>query len=170
MPLLIYAGIVLWGCSAKDGQYNSAELRQKMMKYAIIEMCESKYGPPISLTIEKLKSDSGIVNNDVFKIAVNTMTEAAEVVLKQAGLTFADVDLIIPHQANVRIIMAMAKRLGLPAEKIFLNIEKYGNMSSASTATALCEAVKAGRIKKGDIILLDAFGAGLVWGACLIKW
>ena len=108
--------------------------------------------------------------NELFKIAVKTMTEAAERVLKQAGLKFSDINLIIPHQANSRIIMAVAKRLGLSEDKIFLNIEKYGNMSSASTATALVEAVKEGRVKKGDIILLDSFGAGLVWGACIIKW
>jgi len=108
--------------------------------------------------------------NELFKIAVKTMTEAAQTVLKQAGLTFKDVDLIIPHQANSRIIMAVAKRLGIPEDKIYLNIEKYGNMSSASTVTALVEAVKAGRVKRGDIILLDSFGAGLVWGACIIKW
>jgi 3-oxoacyl-[acyl-carrier-protein] synthase-3 len=66
--------------------------------------------------------------------------------------------------------MAMAKKLNLPPEKVYLNIAKYGNMSSASTATALCEAVKEGKVKKGDIILLDAFGAGLVWGACVIEW
>jgi 3-oxoacyl-[acyl-carrier-protein] synthase-3 len=108
--------------------------------------------------------------NELFKLAITLMTEAAQVALKRAGLACSDVDLIIPHQANVRIIMAMAKKLGLPPEKIYLNIEKYGNMSSASTATALCEAVKEGRVKKGDIVLLDAFGAGLVWGACVIKW
>jgi 3-oxoacyl-[acyl-carrier-protein] synthase-3 len=108
--------------------------------------------------------------NELFKIAVKTMTEAAERVLGQAGLKFSDVDLIIPHQANSRIIMAVGKRLGLSEDKIFLNIEKYGNMSSASTATALVEAVKEGRVKKGDIILLDSFGAGLVWGACVIEW
>ncbi|MFH0913532.1 MAG: beta-ketoacyl-ACP synthase III [Candidatus Omnitrophota bacterium] len=108
--------------------------------------------------------------NELFKIAVRTMTEAAERVLKQAGLKFSDVDLIIPHQANSRIIMAVAKRLGLSEDKIFLNIEKYGNMSSASTATALVEAILEGRVKKGDTILLDSFGAGLVWGACVINW
>ncbi|PIS33689.1 MAG: 3-oxoacyl-ACP synthase [Candidatus Omnitrophica bacterium CG08_land_8_20_14_0_20_41_16] len=106
--------------------------------------------------------------NELFKIAVKIMTEAARTVLRQAGLTFKDIDLIIPHQANSRIIMAVAKRLGIPEDKIYLNIEKYGNMSSASTATALVEAVKDGRVKKGDTILLDAFGAGLVWGACVI--
>ena len=108
--------------------------------------------------------------NELFKIAVNKMTEAAQTALKQARLKCADVDLVIPHQANVRIIMAMAKKLGLPKEKIYLTIEKYGNMSSASTAVALCEAVKTGKVKKGDIVVVDAFGAGLVWGACVIKW
>jgi len=108
--------------------------------------------------------------NELFKIAVRTMTDAALTVLEKAGLKFSDIDLIIPHQANSRIIMAVAKRLGLTEDKIFLNIEKYGNMSSASTATALVEAAKEGRIKKGDIVLLDAFGAGLVWGAAVIKW
>ncbi len=108
--------------------------------------------------------------NELFKIAVKSMTMAAQKVLEQAGLTFRDVDLIVPHQANSRIIMAVAKKLGIPEDRIYLNIEKYGNMSSASTATALVEAVKEGRVKKGDIILLDAFGAGLVWGASIIKW
>jgi len=108
--------------------------------------------------------------NELFKIAVTTMTEAARVALKRAGLECKDVDLIIPHQANIRIILAMAKKLGLSKEKVYLNIERYGNMSSASTATALCEAVKEDRVKKGDIVLLDAFGSGLVWGACVIKW
>jgi 3-oxoacyl-[acyl-carrier-protein] synthase-3 len=108
--------------------------------------------------------------NELFKIAVNTMTKAAEIVLQQAGMTFADVDLIIPHQANARIIFAVAKKLGIPEERVYLNIERCGNMSSASTVTALCEAVQEGKVKKGDIILLDAFGAGLVWGACIIEW
>lgn len=108
--------------------------------------------------------------NELFKIAVNTMTEAAQTVLKQAGMTFADVDLIIPHQANARIIMAVAKKLGIPEEKVYLNIERCGNMSSASMVTALAEAVAEGRVKRGDIILLDVFGAGLVWGSCIIKW
>ena len=108
--------------------------------------------------------------NELFKLAVTLMAEVAQIVLKRAGLECKDIDLVIPHQANVRIIMAMAKKLGLPKEKIYLNIEKYGNMSSASTATALVEAVKKGRIKRGDIVVLDAFGAGLVWGGCVIKW
>ncbi len=126
--------------------------------------------PATHKTIDKRLHYIKMEGNEIFKSAVKIMVDTAQIVLKQAGLKCSDVDLVIPHQANVRIIMAMAKRLGLPSDKVFLNIEKYGNMSSASTATALCEAVKVGRIKKGDIILLDAFGAGLVWGACLIKW
>jgi len=126
--------------------------------------------PATHETVEKRMHYLKMQGNDVFKIAVNTMTEAAEVVLKQAGLTFADVDLIIPHQANARIIMAVAKKLGIPEDRVYLNIERCGNMSSASTVTALCEAVQEGKVRKGDIILLDAFGAGLVWGACVIEW
>ncbi|MGA2775419.1 MAG: beta-ketoacyl-ACP synthase III [Candidatus Omnitrophota bacterium] len=126
--------------------------------------------PASKETIECRQHYIRMQGNDLFKIAVKTMTEAARIVLKQARLTFSDVDLIIPHQANARIITAVGKKLGISPEKIFINIEKHGNISSASTATALCEAAKEGRIKKGDIVLLDAFGAGLVWGACVIKW
>ena len=86
------------------------------------------------------------------------------------GLKAEDISLVIPHQANIRILNAVAKRMGLSPDKIYLNISKYGNMAAASSAVALVEAVKEGRVKKGDIILLDAFGAGLVWGACLIEW
>jgi len=126
--------------------------------------------PATHETVEKRMHYLKMQGNDLFKIAVNTMTEAAKTVLRQAGMTFADVDLIIPHQANARIIMAVAKKLGIPEDRVYLNIERCGNMSSASTVTALCEAVQEGKVKKGDIILLDAFGAGLVWGACVIEW
>ena len=126
--------------------------------------------PATTETVRNRQHYIKMQGNELFKIAVNTMTKAAETVLQQAGMSFADVDLIIPHQANARIIMAVAKKLGIPEDRVYLNIERCGNMSSASTVTALCEAVQEGRIKKGDIILLDAFGAGLVWGACVIEW
>lgn len=121
-------------------------------------------------TVESRQHFVKMQGNELFKLAVTIMADAAQVALKKAGLECSDIDLVIPHQANIRIIMAMAKKLKLPTEKIYLNIERYGNMSSASTATALCEAAQEGRIKKGDIVLLDAFGAGLVWGAVVIKW
>jgi 3-oxoacyl-[acyl-carrier-protein] synthase-3 len=126
--------------------------------------------PATTETVRNRQHFIKMQGNELFKIAVNTMTKAAETVLQQAGMTFADVDMIIPHQANARIIMAVAKKLGIPEDRVYLNIERCGNMSSASTVTALCEAVQEGKVKKGDIILLDAFGAGLVWGACVIEW
>jgi len=108
--------------------------------------------------------------NEVFKIAVRIMVESANNALTKAGLGCGDIDLLIPHQANIRILLAVAKRLGLPEEKIFMNIEKYGNMSSASTAVALVEACQQNKIKKGDNIMLVAFGGGLTYGAALIQW
>jgi len=126
--------------------------------------------PTSSETIDQKLHYTKMQGNELFKLAVTLMTKAAKEVLKKANLKFSDIDIVIPHQANSRIIMAVAKKLGLTEEQVYLNIEKYGNMSSASTATALCEAVKDGRIKKKDVVLLDAFGAGLVWGACLIEW
>jgi len=98
------------------------------------------------------------------------MSVDADIVYNHPALTIADLDLMILHQENARIIMEIKKKLGIPEDRVYLNIERCGNMSSASTVTALCEAVQEGRVKKGDIILLDAFGAGLVWGACVIEW
>lgn len=126
--------------------------------------------PTTHETIDKRMHYLKMEGSEVFKLAVNIMAHAAHEALKQAGMGCKDIDLVIPHQANIRILLALARKLGLPEEKVFMNIEKYGNMSSASTATALCEAAKSGRIKKGDIVLLDAFGAGLVWAACVIEW
>ncbi|MBO7653874.1 MAG: ketoacyl-ACP synthase III [Kiritimatiellae bacterium] len=108
--------------------------------------------------------------NEVFKQAVRTMNECALEVLEKAGLDPADDDLLIPHQTNIRIIDDVAKRLELPPEKVFVNIEKYGNTTAGTIPIALCEALEENRIKKGDIILMDAFGAGLTWGALLMRW
>ncbi len=107
---------------------------------------------------------------ELFKIAVNSMAEAVEEVLKKAGIDISQVDCVVPHQANDRIISAVAKKLEIPKEKIFINIDKYGNMSAASIAVALEEAVETGRIKKGSTVVLVAFGAGLVAGANVVKW
>lgn len=107
---------------------------------------------------------------ELFKHAVKIMADAALEATRPLGLQADDISLVIPHQANVRILNAVAKRMGLTKDKIYLNIEKYGNMSAASSAVALVEAVKEGRIKKGQKILLDAFGGGLTWGAIVIEW
>jgi len=126
--------------------------------------------PASHQTIDKRMHYIKMRGNELFKYAVICMTEAVEIALKRAKLTTRDIDCLIPHQANLRIIQAVAKRLNLDEKKVYLNIHKYGNISSASTATALCEAVKEKVIKRGDIVVLDAFGAGLVWGACVIEW
>ncbi|MFA5093292.1 MAG: beta-ketoacyl-ACP synthase III [Candidatus Omnitrophota bacterium] len=155
----------------KQGGILSTYLGSDGSKAGILNMPAGGSRNPATLeTVNNRQHFLKMEGNELFKIAVNTMTRAAEVVLKQANMTFADVDLIIPHQANARIIMAVAKKLGIPEERVYLNIERCGNMSSASTVTALCEAVQEGKVKKGDIILLDAFGAGLVWGSCIIQW
>ncbi len=107
---------------------------------------------------------------ELFKAAVNSMAKAALVAIKKADLKLSDIDCVVPHQANDRIISAVAKKLGLTKDKIFLNIEKYGNMSSASIAIALYEAVEEGRIKTGDNVVLVTFGAGLVSAASVVKW
>ncbi len=107
---------------------------------------------------------------ELFKHAVRIMADAALKATQPLNLKAEDISLVIPHQANIRILEAVAKRMGLTKDKIYLNIERYGNMSAASSAVALVEAVKDGRIKKGDKILLDAFGGGLTWGAIVIEW
>jgi len=108
--------------------------------------------------------------NEVFKFAIKVMGEAAVKALEDAGLTSDDVDCLIPHQANIRIIQSAAKRLKLPMDKVVINVEKYGNTSAASIPIALQEALEAGRIKKGDVVVLVGFGAGLTWASCVIKW
>lgn len=108
--------------------------------------------------------------NEVFKLAVRGMQECALSVLKEAGLDFEEVDLLIPHQANTRIIDAIAKRLEMPEDKVYVNIQKYGNTSAATIPIAMCEAFEEGRIKPGNVIILDAFGGGLTWGAIALRW
>jgi len=107
---------------------------------------------------------------EVFKLAVNNITNLILETTKENGFTLEDIDLIIPHQSNLRIIEATMEKLGLPMEKAFVNIDKYGNTSSASVPIAIDEARKDGRLRKGDIVMLVAFGGGLTWGSSLIRW
>jgi len=107
---------------------------------------------------------------EVFKHAVRGMADAAHAAIEKAGLKPEQIVCVVPHQANIRIIEAVVHRAGIPLEKVFLNVDRYGNMSAASTIVALCEAVQSGRIKKGDYVLLVVFGAGLTWGAAVLKW
>ncbi len=107
---------------------------------------------------------------EVFKVAVRTLAEFALEALTSNGLTVADLDWFVPHQANRRIIEAVAKRLELPMEKVIINIERYANTSSATIPSALDEAVRDGRVQPGQLVLLDAFGAGLTYGSLLLRW
>ncbi|WP_224983089.1 beta-ketoacyl-ACP synthase III [Geomonas agri] len=119
--------------------------------------------------------DDGLVfltmqGNEVFKLAVRSMGEVAMEALEANGLTPDDVNLFIPHQANQRIVDSVGKRLGITGERVFVNLDRYGNTSAASIPIALDEAVRAGRLKEGDLLLLDAFGGGLTWGSALVRW
>lgn len=107
---------------------------------------------------------------ETFKHAVTRMLEASQEALKQAGLTAADVKLVIPHQANARIISAIAERLGVPEERTFINLDRYGNTSAATIPVALDEANRSGRIQRGDVILLVAFGGGFTWASSVVQW
>ncbi|MFW0084005.1 MAG: beta-ketoacyl-ACP synthase III, partial [Coxiella endosymbiont of Haemaphysalis qinghaiensis] len=108
--------------------------------------------------------------NEVFKVAVTKLGEIVDATVKKSGLKKSDIDWLIPHQANMRIIQATAKRLGLPLERVILTVEKHGNTSAASIPLALDAAVRSGKIQRGETLLLEAFGAGLAWGAALLKY
>ncbi|WP_312202829.1 3-oxoacyl-[acyl-carrier-protein] synthase III C-terminal domain-containing protein, partial [Anaerospora hongkongensis] len=108
--------------------------------------------------------------NEVFKFAVKVMGEAVKQALEMANLTSDDITYLVPHQANIRIIQSAAKRVGMPMDKVVVNVDKYGNTSAASIPIALDEAVKTGKIKKGDTIAMVGFGGGLTWAASIVKW
>jgi 3-oxoacyl-[acyl-carrier-protein] synthase-3 len=165
------AGAAVLG-EVKEGGILSAYLGADGSKGDLLKMPAG--GSRIPASVESVQSRLHFLKmhgNELFRHAVKIMADAALKATEPLGLKGDDIDLVIPHQANVRILRAVAKRMGIdPDKKLYLNIEKYGNMSAASSAVALVEAVEEGRIKKGDTILLDAFGAGLTWGAIVIKW
>lgn len=130
-------------------------------------------GSRFPITEENFKENPPHIHMDgkeVYKHAVTHMIETATMALTKAGKKPEDLSLLIPHQANLRIIESIAKRMHLPMDKVFLNIHKYGNMSAATTIVALDEARRSGRLKPGDLVELIAFGAGLTWGAAVIQW
>ena len=111
-----------------------------------------------------------MAGREVFKAAVLSMADACDQALQRAGLTGADIDLMIPHQANIRIIEATAKHAGMPMDKVYVNVDRYGNTSAASVAIALDEAARTGRLQPGMRVLLVAFGAGFTWASTVVKW
>jgi len=133
---------------------------------------------PMGGSVEPLRQDNveknrmyvEMAGKEVFKLAVKAMHTASLEACEKAGIDISEVDLLVPHQANIRIIQALMKRMNLSEERVFINIEKYGNTSSASVPIALDEAYTSGRIKKGDTVLLTAFGGGMAWGAVVVKF
>jgi len=126
--------------------------------------------PATHETVDKRMHYAKMKGAEVFKVAVRMFAECTERILARNGFGADDVDLFIPHQANLRIIEAAAKRVSLPMERVFVNVDRYGNTGAASVYVALEEAVAGGRIKKGDLILIAAFGGGFAWGTALMRW
>jgi 3-oxoacyl-[acyl-carrier-protein] synthase-3 len=126
--------------------------------------------PASAETVQNRQHFIKMEGNQVFKSAVRGMAEISEKALALAGIASADLKAVVPHQANVRIISAIAEKLAIPMDKVVLNLDRYGNTTAASIPLALEEAVREGRIQDGDFILLVAFGAGLTWGATVIQW
>jgi 3-oxoacyl-[acyl-carrier-protein] synthase III len=130
-------------------------------------------GTALPASCETVKAHDHFIKmrgNELFKVAVRSLEEVSLHVMEQAGVQADQIDLFIPHQANLRITEAVRERLGLPAEKVYSNISRIGNTSSASIPICLDECVRSGRIKKGDLVLMSAFGAGVTWGSVLMRW
>ncbi len=127
---------------------------------------------PASPHIDDLQAEARIVmdGRNIFRQAVTAMSEVAREAIERAGLSVDDIALCVPHQANARILDAVARNIGLPPDKLFLNLEYYGNTSSASIPIALAEAAEGGRLQPGDHLLIAAFGGGLSWGAMVMEW
>jgi len=149
------AGFLSW-CLGSDGR-----------GYDQITAGNVECGP---YTAHEAKPTIDMKGPDVFKFAVDIFIRQAYACAEEAGLAIEDIDLWVPHQANRRIIEAAARRIGLPMERVVCNIDEYGNTSTATIPLALADALREGRIKSGDKVLIAGFGSGLTWGACLLEW
>ncbi|KRE39808.1 beta-ketoacyl-ACP synthase III [Paenibacillus sp. Soil522] len=165
------AGAVVLGRVEEGRGFQSFELGADGSGGELLKV--SGGGSRIPATAESIETKQHFIHmagNDVFKFAVRIMGGAAEEALVKAGLTKDDIDLLVPHQANIRIIQSALNRLDLSADKAMINLDKYGNMSSASIPVALAEAVEQGRVSEGDRLVLVGFGGGLTWGASVLVW
>jgi len=164
------AGAMIFEASEQDNDIVSTYLGTDGTHTDILSIPAGGATCPTSKeTVEQKLHFVKMVGKEVFKVAVSKMALAVNKAQELAGLTDNDVNLYIPHQANLRIIDAVAKKAGITKEKVYINVHKYGNMSAATTIVALDEAIQEGRVKKGDLVELVAFGAGLTWGACILK-
>jgi 3-oxoacyl-[acyl-carrier-protein] synthase-3 len=156
--------VVLRGEETADGRgIIASKLRSDGAKHDLLYV---DGGPSSTQTVGKLR----MRGKDVFKHAVNNLAEIVENVMEGTGLTVADVDWIVPHQANQRILDATARKLGVDPAKVVVTVQDHGNTSAASVPLALEQAVRDGRIKRGDLVLLEAMGGGFTWGASLVRW
>lgn len=167
------AGCAVVGPTEGESRVIDTELHAdgRFAEILMVEAPASRLNP--RLTPEMLEQGRHYPKMDgrsVFKHAVERLPEVIHSILKRNGYTLADVDILVPHQANLRINEMVARQLGFPAEKIVNNIQRYGNTTAASIPIALHEAVQDGRVNKGNLVLLAGFGAGLTWGASLVRW
>jgi 3-oxoacyl-[acyl-carrier-protein] synthase-3 len=165
------AGAAVLGPAKGDGGILATHMKADGSLGYLLEMPGGgSRQPPTHELIEQKLHYIKMAGREVFKNAVRSMVEAARYVLDEAGYTGDDVDLLIPHQANWRIMSVVADKLKIQHEKVFVNLDKYGNTSAASIPIALSEAVEQGRLNAGDLVLNVAFGAGFTWAANLVRW
>lgn len=165
------AGAVVLGQVAEGRGFRSFELGADGSGGELLKV--SGGGSRVPATAESVESKQHFIHmagNDVFKFAVRIMGSAAEEALQKAGITKDEIDLLVPHQANIRIIQSSLNRLNLSEDKAMINLQRYGNMSAASIPVALAEAVEQNRINEGDRVVLVGFGGGLTWGASVLVW
>ncbi|HUC98247.1 MAG TPA: beta-ketoacyl-ACP synthase III [Candidatus Polarisedimenticolaceae bacterium] len=165
------AGAVVLGASENGNGILSTKLRTDG-SYAktLYVPAGGSLRPANCKTVERNEHTITMNGKEVFKIAVRSMEDISREALQEAGVGIEEVSLVIPHQANRRIIVAIAERLGVSMDKVMVNLDRYGNTSAASIPVALDEAKRQGRIQKGDVVLLNAFGAGFAWGAAVVKF
>ncbi|MCH5212321.1 MAG: ketoacyl-ACP synthase III [Oscillospiraceae bacterium] len=174
------ATCILFGDAAGAAVLSATESGEGIISYEIGadgEGCKNITSLAIRDDAEELEKRIGgrketiwMAGQAVMKFAVKAMADSSGRILEKAGLTYDDVELVIPHQANYRIVDSAIKRMGIEKDKVFLHLEKYGNTSASCIPVALCEAVESGRIKRGDKIILVGFGGGLTWGAALLEY
>lgn len=165
------AGAVVLGEVPEGRGFLSFELGADGAGGPLLKLAGGGSRLPSSLsTIENKQHYIYMAGSEVFKFAVRIMGNAAEEALRKAGLAKEDIDLLVPHQANIRIIQSAVNRLNLPESKCMINLHKYGNVSAASIPLALAEADEEGRLKAGDVVVLVGFGGGLTWGASALRW
>ncbi|MBI1811830.1 MAG: ketoacyl-ACP synthase III [Nitrospirae bacterium] len=165
------AGAVILEATDEDRGIVSTHIRSDGALWELLHMPGGgSINPPSKESLKKKMHYLKMKGNETFKVAVRTLENLVSRTLEENKLKASQLSLIIPHQANMRIIQATAERLNIPMEKAFVNIDKYGNTSAASIPIALDEAVRQGRVRDGDYVLLEAFGGGLTWASALIKW